>query len=188
MPRSFNIWINLIKICAVHSASSTARWWFCREICSSFATVSSLKRFKPGSRYLAIATVSATVNTQSSPRSAQFLRINPISNSALCATMTQPLQNSINSGRITAISGSFITMSSRIFVSSSMANGIGTLGLTNFEKRPVIFPPSTFTAPISIILCTFGLSPVVSRSNTTNEPDSSCPCGSVTICFKSSTR
>ncbi len=188
MPRSESIWINLRKISAVHSASSTARWWFFSEICSSFATVSSLNRFNPGSRYRAIDTVSTTVNAQSSPRSSQFFWINPMSNSALCATITHPLQNSINSGRTCAISGSPTSISSRIFVSSSMANGSGTSGFTNWEKRSTILPSETFTAPISIILCTFGLRPVVSKSNTTYESERLCPFGANTICFKSSTR
>ena len=60
-----------------------------------------------------------------------------------------------------------MTISSRIPVSSSILNGIGTCGLTNSEKRSVIVPFSTFTAPISMILQVFGLNPVVSKSNTT---------------------
>ena len=167
MPRSWSIFTNFTKISAVHPASSTARWWFSRETPSAFATVSSLKRFNCGSKIRAKATVSMIVNSFSIPCLSQFLMIKLISKSALCATMIASPQNSINCGRIVSIFGASITISSRMEVSSSIRYGIGTSGLTNVEKRSVISPCSTFTAPISMILFLSGENPVVSRSNTT---------------------
>ena len=102
--------------------------------------------------------------------------------------MIAPSQNCINSGRISSIFGASITISSFMDVSSSILNGIGTSGFTNVEKRSVIFPPATLTAPISMILFLSGLNPVVSRSNTTYVSSRLCPFESVIISFRSSTR
>ena len=81
--------------------------------------------------------------------------------------MVQSLQNSINSGRISSITGAEITISSRIEVNSSILKGIGTWGLTKVENLSTIAPSTTLTAPISIILFCSGLKPVVSKSKTT---------------------
>ena len=66
-----------------------------------------------------------------------------------------------------SILGASSTMSSLMDVSCSILYGIGTSGLTKVEKRSVIAPSTTLTAPISMILFLSGLKPVVSRSNTT---------------------
>ncbi len=188
IPRSFNISINFTKISAVQAASSTARWWFSKEIFSVFATVSSLTRFSWGSRTRANATVSTTVYSQGSPCRSQFLLIKLMSNPALWATITEPSQNFRNSGKTSSTAGAPNTISSRMPVSSSILNGIGTCGFTKAENRSVTFPSSTFTAPISMMRLLIGEKPVVSKSNTTNVPSSPCPFGFSTICFKSSTR
>ena len=159
--------MNFTKISAVQPASSTARWWLSNETPSAFATVSNLKRFRFGNSTRASATVSTTVKSHSNPCLSQFFLIKLISNSALCATMTAPSQNFINSGRISSIFGASITISSLIEVSSSMRNGIGSSGLTKVENLSVITPCSTFTAPISIIRFLSGENPVVSKSKTT---------------------
>ncbi len=166
-PLSCSICINFTNISAVQAASSTALWWWSKDILSAFATVSSLNLLSCGSRTRASATVSIMVGLHSIPCSSQFFLIKLISKSALWATMVQPLQNSINAGSIFSITGASITMSSRIDVSCSILNGIGTCGLTKVENLSTILPSFTFTAPISIILFTSGLKPVVSRSNTT---------------------
>ena len=59
-----------------------------------------------------------------------------------------------------------MTISSLIPVSCSISNGIGTCGFTKVLKRSVIFPFSTFTAPISIMRFLIGENPVVSKSST----------------------
>ena len=49
-----------------------------------------------------------------------------------------------------------------------MYSGIGESGFTNDLNSPIISPPLTFTAPISVIAAPFlGEAPVVSRSTTT---------------------
>ena len=111
-----------------------------------------------------------------------------VSNSALCATITAPSQNSRNLGRISSILGAFITIWSLMCVSVSILNGIGISGLTNVENLSTISPLHTLTAPISIILSTSAENPVVSRSNTTYVSLKLCPLGFVTICLVSSTR
>ena len=68
---------------------------------------------------------------------------------------------------MTSIVGADTTISSLIDVSSSILKGIGTCGFTNVEYLSTIFPSTTFTAPISMILFFSGLNPVVSISNTT---------------------
>ena len=102
--------------------------------------------------------------------------------------MTQPSQNLRKSGSISSIVPEDITIWSLIPVRFSILNDIGTLGLTNVENLSTISPPFIFTAPISMTLSTKAEKPVVSRSNTTNSPEKSCPSGFVTILFVSSTR
>ena len=80
------------------------------------------------------------------------------------------------------------TILSLMLVSFSIRNGIGIFGFTNSEKRPVMIPFSTRTAPISIILSAIAENPVVSISKTTYFPLSGCPLLFCTIPFKSSTR
>ena len=58
----------------------------------------------------------------------------------------------------------------------------------NSEKRSVISPFITFTAPISMILFLNGWNPVVSISNTTYEASREAPLLFTTISFKSSTK
>ena len=49
-----------------------------------------------------------------------------------------------------------------------MYSGIGESGFTNDLNSPIISPPLTFTAPISVIAAPFlGDAPVVSKSTTT---------------------
>ena len=55
---SLSISTNFTKISAVAPASSTALWWFSREIPSAFATMLSLYFESVGRRILASATVS----------------------------------------------------------------------------------------------------------------------------------
>ena len=188
MPRLFNISTNLTKISAVAPASSTALWWFSREIRSSLATVSSLKRFRFGSKNRAMETVSNTVGSKLFPWSMALCLIKLISKEALWATITASLQNSRNFGSTSSIFGAPRTMLSLMLVSFSISKGMGTSGLTKVENRSTIFPFSTFTAPISIILFFRGLKPVVSISNTTQVWSKDCPLESSASCFKSSTR
>ena len=63
MSRSSSISTNFSKISAVAPASSTARWWFSREIFSAFATIFSLNLDRVGRRTLAMATVSTEVKS-----------------------------------------------------------------------------------------------------------------------------
>ena len=49
-----------------------------------------------------------------------------------------------------------------------MKAGIGTPGAQKVRNSPMISPPRTFTAPISVIPASTGLPPAVSRSTTTN--------------------
>ena len=81
-----------------------------------------------------------------------------------------------------------MTMESFIPVKSSIRGGIGTFGFTKVEYRSVIFPFSTFTAPISMILSRSAPKPVVSISNTTKLLSRVCPLLSRTGSNTSSTR
>ena len=90
-----------------------------------------------------------------------------ISKSELWATITASLQNSINLGNTSSIFGASITISSLMLVNFSILKGIGISGLTKVLNLSIIFPFSTLTAPISIILSLFALKPVVSKSKTT---------------------
>ena len=131
ISRSFNISTNFTKISAVAPASSTARWWFSREIPKVFATMFNLYLESVGSNTLARATVSTDVNFRSMPSLLQFSSINPTSNPALCATNTASPTYSINSGNTVSIFGASITIASVILVSFVISKGIGTSGLTN---------------------------------------------------------
>ena len=112
-------------------------------------------------------TVSRMAGSKVIPRSRALCFIKLISKEALWATMTASPQNSRNFGSACSMVGAFKTMLSLMLVSFSISKGIGTSGLTNVENLSVIFPFSTFTAPISIILFLMGLKPVVSISKTT---------------------
>ena len=133
----------------------------------AFATLSSLYRPSPIIRYLDIATVSITVKSHSKSCLLQLASIKLISKSELWATITESLQNSINLGNISSIFGASITISSLMLVNFSILKGIGISGLTKVLNLSIIFPFSTLTAPISIILSLFALKPVVSKSKTT---------------------
>ena len=65
------------------------------------------------------------------------------------------------------MAGASMTIWSLMPVSCSILKGMGTWGFTNSEKRETIFPSSTRTAPISIILFFTEEKPVVSMSKTT---------------------
>ena len=111
-----------------------------------------------------------------------------VSKSALCATSAEPSQNSKNRGKTISIVSASLSIASVICVSSSISYGIDISGLTNSENLSVIIPLHTFTAPISITLCLYGLRPVVSISKITYESSKDCPASFLTIGFSSSTR
>ena len=117
-----------------------------------------------------------------------FSKIKLVSKDALCATRKHPLQNSKNAGRITSISGSFITISCVMLVSLVISSEILCLGFTKAENLSITFPPATFTAPISIILQFLGPNPVVSKSKTTAGSVSFCPSSILTAGVISFTR
>ncbi len=176
------------NICAVHSASSTALWWFSRDIFNVLATASSVYFACPVSSVLAIATVSTYVKSAEMFCRLAFSLMNPTSNPALCATRTASPTNAKNFGSTVSIVSASITMLSLMPVSFSISNGMGTSGLTKAENLSTICPFTTFTAPISIMRLVTGEKPVVSMSNTTKVSSSVCPLPSVTISFRSSTR
>ncbi len=89
----------------------------------------------------------------------QFLRMNPVSNSALCATMTVPSQNFMNSGRISSIwASAHVILDGRQLLNIIRDRH---LRIDEGRKRSVIAPSTTLTAPISMILFLSGESPVV---------------------------
>ena len=144
--------------------------------------------FNCGRSILAIETVSTIVNSGFKPSKWAFFIIKLVSKSALCATITQSFEKSRNSGRTVSIPGALITIPSFIPVSCSILNGIGSFGFTKAENLSIILPSLTFTAPISIILFSSGLKPVVSKSKITYEESKDCPAEFVTTFFKSSTK
>ena len=152
------------------------------------ATLSSLKRLSCGRSSLDSPSVSMMVYERSIPSRCASLRINVVSKSALCATSTASPQNSMNPGSISSIVPAPMTMESLILVSFSILYGIGIFGSTKVENLSVISPPSTFTAPISMILSSAKESPVVSISNTTKVPFRSRSPGLYTMSLTSSTR
>ena len=164
---SFNFSKHFIKISHVAFASSTALWWFSKDIPKCFATILSLTFLSSGYKNLASGTVSIIVKSNSKFILLQLFFINPVSKAALCATNTLPLQNSRNLGNILSIVSLSLTISSVIPVSSVILYGINFSGFTNSLNLSTIFPSSILTAPISIILSFFAENPVVSRSNTT---------------------
>ena len=167
ISRSFSISTKRTKISAVAPASSTARWWFSKEIFSAFATTFNLYLERVGNKTLASATVSREMNSRSISWYLQFCSMKLTSNPALWATRTASPIKSRNFGSTTSIVSASTTISSVILVSCVILNGIGILGLTKVLNRSVITPLSTLTAPISMILSWIGLNPVVSRSKTT---------------------
>ena len=63
--------------------------------------------------------------------------------------------------------GKIHTLSIGDSITLTTKEGTRTYSVTSVEKVSFTFPPSAFTAEISIISSVFGLNPVVSRSNTT---------------------
>ena len=101
-------------------------------------------------------------------------RRKPISNPALCATSTAPWANSRNIGNTAAMVGASRTIAVVIPVSSTICGGMVRCGSTRVANSPMICPPRTLTAPISVIAsdepsaAALARDPVVSRSTTTN--------------------
>ena len=91
-----------------------------------------------------------------------------MSKPALWATRVLPRMNSRKLGSTDSIRGAATTMASVMPVSTEMNGGIGPPGSTSVENSPSTSPARTLTAPISVITCSAGEPPVVSRSNTTN--------------------
>ena len=163
----FNISINFINILAVASASSTALWWFSKEISNFFAITLSVCLVISGKIVLDKPTVSKTVfSTTLLFLSAHFF-INPISNFALWATNTLSSKNSKNLGNISLSSGASSSISSVILVKLIISLVNFSCGLIKVENLSIISPFFTLTAPISIILLYSLLRPVVSKSNIT---------------------
>src|SRR3954470_22307600 len=90
-----------------------------------------------------------------------------VSKPALCATSTAPLANSRNAGNTASSRGAAYTIVSVIPVSDTISGGMPRPGSTSVANSPTTSPPRTLTAPISVIVSS-SLTPVVSRSNTTN--------------------
>ena len=83
-----------------------------------------------GNRMRDISTVSIEVNSRWIPRLSHPLRMNAMSNPALCATRGRPPAKSRNAGSASDSSGASRTVSSEMPVSSVMFGGIGLCGLT----------------------------------------------------------
>ncbi len=101
-------------------------------------------------------------------------RRNPMSNPALWATSTAPLQNSRNEGRTASMRGASRTIAVVIPVSSTICGGMARPGSTRVASSPSTSPPRTLTAPISVMasypspgVLAVARPPVVSRSTTT---------------------
>ncbi len=87
---------------------------------------------------------------------------------ALCATNTLSARKSSSIGTAAASRGASATIEEVMPVSTVMNAGMGCSGSTNVRNSPRTSPARTFTAPISVILPSVGLPPVVSRSTTQN--------------------
>jgi len=181
---------SFIKILAVASASSAARWCFKRGTLNSSARFFSLWFLSFGSIARAIPRVSKTGLFKVIPVSfIRFTLIKPASNLALWATRVAEPANSMNSGKTCPIVRASRTISGNIPVNLWISTGIAFSGLTNREKWSRTLSFLIFTAPISMISLTLAESPVVSRSNTTNSSSASMPeWGLSTIGTPSSTR
>ena len=138
--------------------------------------------------HLARISVSRYGKSKLRPQASDSFFIKPISKLALCATITQPLQNAIKSSICLSNGNASLTIDSVIDVSSVIFFGIDVLGFTKLDHLSIISPFKILTAPISIILHLFLSSPVVSISKTTNGESTVSSVISYTIFFVSSTR
>ena len=80
-----------------------------------------------------------------------------------------------------------MTISSVMLVRFVISKGIGRSGFTNVLNLSTIFPFTTLTAPISMILSRMELNPVVSISNTIYVSSSDCSPALTAISVRSST-
>ena len=155
----------------VARASDRARWFGVVVARNSLASVPSLQ-FGASSGVItrrASKAVSTTAKSgQSYPCTWLSCLRKPMSNGALCATITQPCANSRNAGSTEPIRGDEATIRLVMPVSTAMNGGIGSDGLTRVWNSPITSPPRTLTAPISVIPDSPGAPPVVSRSTTQN--------------------
>ncbi len=91
-----------------------------------------------------------------------------MSKRTLWPTSTVPPTNSTRAGSTAETRGATVTMDSVIPVSTVMAGGMALPGLTRVWNVPRHSPPRSFMAPISVMACSLGDPPVVSRSTTQN--------------------
>ena len=82
------------------------------------------------------------------------------------ATITESPKNSNILGNTISIVSASFTMSSVIFVTSTILGGIGFSGFTKHEKLSITSPFLTFIIPTSVIFSVLGEKPVVSKSST----------------------
>ena len=155
----------------VARASDNARWFGVVVVRKSLASVPSLQ-FGASSGVITRRASSAVSTTAKSGQSYPCTRLScfrkPMSNGALCATITQPWANSRNAGSTDSIRGDEATIELVMPVSTAMNGGIGSDGFTSVWNSPITSPARTFTAPISVIPDSPGAPPVVSRSTTQN--------------------
>ena len=159
----------LINIWAVARASSLALWWLKAGISSFLAILSRENFFISENNALAIGKVSRYKGLNSIPILKQFSLINPTSKSVFWPTSIESPQNFKKSLITSSILGQSSTISFVIPVISVIFSDITISGLTSWLYSSVIFPFSTLTAPISVILSLYLDKPVVSKSNTTND-------------------
>ncbi|SHX12043.1 Uncharacterised protein [Mycobacteroides abscessus subsp. abscessus] len=98
-----------------------------------------------------------------------------MSKPALWATRTAPRQNSRKVGSTDSMRGASQTMAVVIPVSCTICGGMARPGSIRVASSPMISPPRTLTAPISVmasqpppVSSARARPPVVSRSTTTN--------------------
>ena len=163
-PRVRSSGRNLSMIRATTMASSEARWWLNFGRSSRFETMSSLKRFRSGSRSWLRARVSRNTGSKRRPwrRAVAFMK--PVSKEALCATRGRPAAKAMKASSATFSSGAAATSASRMPVSSVISGGMGMPGFTKVLNSAMTSGPRNSTAPISVMRSVCAFRPVVSMS------------------------
>ncbi len=170
MPRPAARSRKTVRISAAMRASGSARWRPAQPMPSAPATASSPRRRSSGISRRASLSVQSAGRSSGRPATRRCAASRcPTSKPALCATSTPSRAKARKRGRASSMVGAPATMASVMPVSRTTKGLIGRPGSTSVTKLSPSRPPSTLTAPISMMPEAAGPSPVVSRSTATND-------------------